>query len=252
MKKQILDKIKELEKKYNVKIIWAIESGSRAWKFASKDSDYDIRCMHISNKEDYLGLDETKKQINYMKGDLDIESWDIKKFASLMLKSNPQIAEWLRSPIIYKDSEIRKTLKQIFDKGCSLDFLKIHYLRMAKQNYGKYIKEKKKSSCKKYLYVLRGIACSRYIEKNKKLPPLPYSEIIPYLPKYIQDFFNTCVIKKNESEGKVIETKQKIINFIEKSFKKIPENKKLKTKKRDFKEKEKLNRYVVKTILNTK
>ncbi|MFH1566022.1 MAG: nucleotidyltransferase domain-containing protein, partial [bacterium] len=45
MKNKILPKLKWIEKKYNVKIAWAIESGSRAWGFESEDSDYDVRCM---------------------------------------------------------------------------------------------------------------------------------------------------------------------------------------------------------------
>lgn len=245
MKQKIISKLKELEEQYNVKILWAIESGSRAWKFASKDSDYDIRCMHISDREDYLGLQDVPKQINFSNGKLDIESWDIKKFASLMLKSNPQIAEWLRSPIVYRDSKTRKNLKKMFDNGCSLEFLKTHYLRMAKQNYQKYIKDKYRSPCKKYLYVLRGIACAEYISKENKLPPLPYEKVICYLPKYVQKFFQECVSKKNKTEGEMIEPQKEIESFIEKSFNKIPN----KIKNKDFRDKDKLNKYVVETIL---
>src|SRR3990167_6851627 len=104
MKKAILESIKELEKKHGVRILWAVESGSRAWGFASEDSDYDIRCMHLGKLDNYLGLSLPPQQINLVEDVLDIESWDIKKFAKLALKSNPQIAEWLRSPIVYIDS----------------------------------------------------------------------------------------------------------------------------------------------------
>lgn len=52
MKNQILKVIKETEKRHGIKIIWAVESGSRAWGFASEDSDYDIRCMHIGKRDD--------------------------------------------------------------------------------------------------------------------------------------------------------------------------------------------------------
>src|SRR3989344_8486435 len=105
-KNKIILKLKGLEKEYNIKILWAIESGSRAWGFASEDSDFDVRCMHIGRKEDYLGLFPPKPQINFSNSKLDIESWDIKKFAELTLKSNPQIAEWLRSPVVYIESNI--------------------------------------------------------------------------------------------------------------------------------------------------
>src|SRR3989344_4920872 len=125
MKKQVLDAIKEIEKKHKVKILWAIESGSRAWRFASQDSDYDIRCMHIGNLDGYIGLDDSPKQINLNKNNLDVESWDIRKFVELSIKSNPQIAEWLRSPIVYIDSPIRKQLKKYLKGTKKIDWKSI-------------------------------------------------------------------------------------------------------------------------------
>ncbi|MDO8459944.1 MAG: nucleotidyltransferase domain-containing protein, partial [Nanoarchaeota archaeon] len=200
MRKEIIKVLKEMEKKHNVKVLLAIESGSRAWGFASNDSDYDIRCMHVGRVNDYLGLYNPPQQINLSKDNLDIESWDIQKFTQLCLKSNPQIAEWLRSPIIYFDSPVRKKFKEYFDKGCSLEFLRQHYIRMSTQNYHKYMGIGMSHSCKKYLYVLRGIACACYIEKEKALPPLPYKDVISYLPEHVQRFFERCVIQKNTTE----------------------------------------------------
>lgn len=218
MKKEILSKLKKIEKENNIKIIWAIESGSRAWGFSSNDSDYDIRCMHIGKLDNYLGLFPPPQQINLFEDNLDIESWDIQKFVKLCLKSNPQIAEWLRSPIVYLDSSIRKKFKEYFDAGCSLKFLKQHYLRMAKQNYHKYMGIGMSHSCKKYLYVLRGIACAKYIEGENKLPPLPYKQVILYLPEYVQKFFEKCVIQKNTTEKAQIISDKKISDFIETSL----------------------------------
>ncbi len=241
--KEITKLIKEAEKKHKVKILWAIESGSRAWGFASKDSDYDIRCMHIGRLDNYLGLSPPPQQINIVKDNLDLESWDIKKFAELTLKSNPQIAEWLRSPIIYIDSSIRKKFKGYFDEGCSLEFLRQHYLRMAKQNYHKYMGVGMSHSSKKYLYVLRGIACALFIEKEKKLPPLPYKKVLPYLPNYAGNFFERCVIQKNTTEKAEIMADERISHFIESalrlSFDKVDTR---------FRKTEELNKYLIKII----
>ncbi len=242
-KNEILKIIKETERKYKVKIIWAIESGSRAWKFASKDSDYDIRCMHIGNLDNYLSLDKFPQQINLIEEDFDLESWDIRKFTELSIKSNPQIAEWLRSPIVYIDSPIRKKFKKYFDEGCSLEFLRPHYIRMAKRNYNKYMEIGISNSCKKYLYVLRGIACSIYIEKNKELPPLSYKEVIGYLPIYVKEFFEECVIQKNTTEKAEIlvdESVSKFIgDFLNQPFERVD------TRFRKFKE---LNKYLIEII----
>jgi len=245
MKIKILNAIKELEKNHKIKIVWAIESGSRAWGFASADSDYDIRCMHIGKLDNYLGIVQPPQQVNLVKGNLDLESWDIKKFVELSLKSNPQIAEWLRSPIIYRDSKIRKQFKKYFDEGCSLDFLRQHYIRMAKQNYHKYMEVGLLHSCKKYLYILRGIACSIYIKKERKLPPLPYKKVIKYLPKEINQFFERCVIQKNTTEKTKIISDKNITKFIESHV-----NQKFSKVDINFKKKDELNKYLIKTIKN--
>ena len=242
MKEKILKALKEIEKKNNVKIVMVIESGSRAWGFASKDSDYDVRCMHVGKIKDYLGLNTPAKQINFVEEDLDIESWDVKKFAELTLSSNPQIAEWLRSPIIYVDLGLKKKFKEIFDTGCSYEFLRLHYLRMAKQNYHKYMGIGLNHSCKKYLYVLRGIACAKYIEKENKLPPLPYKEVIPFLPKFAEVFFEKCVVKKNSTEKAEILADSKVVAFIEESIGKVG------SVDQTFSEKDALNSLLVSSI----
>jgi predicted nucleotidyltransferase len=247
MNKVILSKLKKIEREYNVQIIWAIESGSRAWGFTSKDSDYDVRCMHIGKEQDYLGLFPPPKQINLMEDNIDIESWDIKKFSELTLRSNPQIAEWLRSDIVYINSPIRRGFRKIFDEGCSLDYLKYHYLRMAKQNYYKYIRNELVHNCKKYLYVLRALACAKFIEKEGRLPPLPYKNVIHYLPKNIQKFFIRCVIEKNTTENAKIISDKIILKFIESNV-----NKNIPKKEFDFKKTLSLNKYLVKIISSQK
>ena len=245
MKNQILKIIKKLEKKNKVKVVWAIESGSRAWGFASKDSDYDIRCMHICKLDNYLGLNPLPLQINLTNNNLDLESWDIKKFAELCLKSNPQIAEWLRSPIVYIDSTIKKQFKKYFDEGCSLEFLRHHYIRMSKQNYHKHMGVGISHLCKIYLYVLRGIACSIYIKKENKLPPLPYKEVINYLPERIRKFFEKCIVQKNTTEKAEIIADENVSKFIESYISQALD--KINT---TFKKRNELNKYLIQTIKN--
>ena len=220
MRKIIIERLKELEKENDVKILFAIESGSRAWEFHSKDSDYDVRCIHVSNLDSYLGLKDYDEQIDFLDGELDIVSWDIRKFGRLFIESNPQIAEWLRSPIVYIDSPIRKKFLELFDKSCDLDYLQKHYVSMSKQNFHKYIESGLTDSCKKYLYVLRAIGCSEYIKKKRELPPLPYSEVIKYLPNDISKFFEKCVVAKEKSEKTGITNQSEIMDYIRDYLKK--------------------------------
>ena len=98
-------------------------------------------------------------------------------------------------------------------------------------------------SCKKYLYVLRGIACAVYIEKEKKLPPLPYKEVISYLPEYVQKFFEKCIIQKNTTEKAEIMTDERVSHFIETSL-----NQRFTKVDTRFRRVETLNKYLINII----
>lgn len=103
MQNVIEEQLKEIEEKENVKIIYCVESGSRAWGFASPDSDYDVRFIYVRNKEDYLKLNKNRDVIEWRLDDvLDINGWDIQKALRLLYKSNPTLIEWSMSPIVYK------------------------------------------------------------------------------------------------------------------------------------------------------
>ena len=79
MEEIIINKLNEIEQKENIDIILAVEAGSRAWGFASKDSDYDVRFIYIRKLEEYLKLEKTKDIIEWQLDDvLDINGWDIK------------------------------------------------------------------------------------------------------------------------------------------------------------------------------
>lgn len=98
----ILFHLKEIEARENVRIVFACESGSRAWGFPSSDSDYDVRFLHVRPVEWYLSIDKKRDVIERpVNGGLDINGWDLKKALRLFRKSNPPLLEWLGSPILY-------------------------------------------------------------------------------------------------------------------------------------------------------
>ena len=102
MKDKIVNKLNEVEKEEKVTILYAVESGSRGWGFASKDSDYDVRFIYIHPLDWYLSIAEKRDVIGYSLSNLlDMSGWDIKKVLQLFNKSNPPLYEWLTSPIVY-------------------------------------------------------------------------------------------------------------------------------------------------------
>src|SRR6187549_3465126 len=98
---QINSILKQIETKNQIKILYACETGSRAWGFPSPDSDYDIRFIYMHERDWYLSLSQRKDSIEFMEGDLDITGWDLRKCLILLKKSNAPLIERLQSPVEY-------------------------------------------------------------------------------------------------------------------------------------------------------
>ena len=128
IEKEIQENLDEIERKHNVKILYAIESGSRAWGFASPDSDYDVRFIYLQNLEDYLRIDQGKDVIEWQLDEvLDINGWDLKKALLAFGRANPNVMEWAGSPIVYRKTdewdEIYKVAKEYFSNKASIPYL---------------------------------------------------------------------------------------------------------------------------------
>jgi len=112
MEQTIVRKLHEIEKNEHVRILLAVESGSRALGFPSTDSDYDVRFIYIRQKEDYLRLEKTRDVIELPLDDvLDINGWDLQKTLRLFRKSNPTLFEWFSSPIVYMETPFAETFR---------------------------------------------------------------------------------------------------------------------------------------------
>lgn len=177
-KEIIVKKLKEIEKAEKVKILYAVESGSRAWGFESKNSDYDVRLIYIHSLDWYLSINHKRDVIERLKLPLDLSGWDVRKALNLFRNSNPPLYEWLRSPIIYWEEgtfaqKLRDYASQFYSPSACLN----HYLSMAKGNFKKYLTAKK-VRIKKYFYVLRPILACIWIENRKDLPPMEFEKLL--------------------------------------------------------------------------
>ncbi len=178
----IMSELQKIEKEEKVKILYACESGSRAWGFPSKDSDYDVRFIYIRPVEWYLSIfdkrDVIERPINNM---LDINGWDLKKALQLFRKSNPPLLEWLQSPIKYYESySIAEQIRGISPLTFSPKSCMYHYLNMAKGNYREYL-QGEQVKIKKYFYVLRPILACCWIEKYNSMAPIQFDRLVESL-----------------------------------------------------------------------
>lgn len=178
MKSNIINKLSEIEKSENVIILHAIESGSRAWGFASPDSDYDVRFIYVRPKNNYLRLEKKRDVIEWEINDIyDINGWDISKFLQLTHNSNPTVFEWLNSPVIYHSHDIIKEISPELNKYFSCKSGLHHYLNTALSTTNKYLKNKE-IKLKKYFYVIRPILACKWIIEKQTPPPVLFQELV--------------------------------------------------------------------------
>lgn len=175
---EIQAKLLEIEKKEQVKVLFAVESGSRAWGFASPDSDYDVRFVYIRKQEDYLRLDGPRDVIEWQLDEvLDINGWDLKKALQQFHRGNATLFEWGNSPIVYKKTLLWEKIYQPAQLYFSKKAAVSHYYGTACSAFQKHLQQEK-VKYKKYFYALRPLLACRYIEQYKKAPPVPFGELL--------------------------------------------------------------------------
>ena len=206
MKERIVSKLREIEQIYNVGILLAVESGSRAWGFASPDSDYDVRFIYVRKKNDYLRLEEVRDVIELpISSELDINGWDLQKALRLLYKSNPTVFEWLSSPLIYLETEYAKDLRKLAPSYFSPQRSLYHYVHMAEGNYREYLRGETVKA-KKYFYVLRPVLACNWILDKGTPPPMLFSDLAAAeLPNALESTVDSLMdLKMNSPEIKEI------------------------------------------------
>lgn len=178
MRADIMASMVAIEARHNVTILFACESGSRGWGFASPDSDYDVRFIYVNRLPWYLTVSQGRDVIEEpISGDLDINGWDLRKALQLLRKSNPTLLEWLRSPIVYReDAQVAARLKALAEDGFSAVSGYNHYVSMAKRNLREHLYADE-VRYKKYLYVLRPLLAARWIREGRGVPPMRFAEL---------------------------------------------------------------------------
>lgn len=179
----IRNQLKDIERNKSVEILYAVESGSRAWGFASPDSDYDIRFIYKHDLEYYLSLWDKPDTIEFMTAeDLDGSGWDLRKTVKLVAKSNASLLEWLHSPVVYYENEdfmsaLRNLARDTFSPIACMH----HYLGTTKTFMLACMQEHVK--LKSYFYALRTALAGKWIIENNTFPPVDFMELLPIAPQ---------------------------------------------------------------------
>lgn len=221
IRQEIMRRLAKAEKEEGVRILFAIESGSRAWGFASPNSDYDVRFIYAHPEDWYYAVDleERRDVIEYtITDEIDLNGWDIRKALKLFWKSNPAFIEWIQSPIKYIElnsfaERARKLLPKVYVQESGI----YHYRSMAKSNRNRYLRAEM-VPLKKYFYVLRPLLAVRWIEKFNTAAPIEFEKLLQMIDdkKELLNEIDLLLAKKRDAPEMGLAEPVAIINaFVE-------------------------------------
>ncbi len=214
----IQNELTKIEEAQDIEILYACESGSRAWGFPSPDSDYDVRFIYRHPREKYLSIHPPEDNINlFITKDLDFNGWEVRKALHLFGKSNVSLYEWMQSDTIYQQKTDFLTLlqglaPQYFSPRAAIH----HYLGIARNTYEGALQEPE-VKIKKYFYALRTILSACWIAQHQEIPPLRFQKLLPLIgdPKLLAIIEDLLSQKTQAMEGETIAPEPYVDQFIE-------------------------------------
>ncbi|TAM33453.1 MAG: nucleotidyltransferase domain-containing protein [Rhodanobacter sp.] len=222
----VLDRLADIERRENVRILYACESGSRGWGFASPGSDYDVRFIFVRPLNQYLRLYPPRDVIEVAPGPVfDVNGWDLKK-ALLLAKGNATVVEWLSSPIVYRAES--GFLAEMHNAAASVhrpERLFHHYVHMARGNYREYL-QGEVVRAKKYLYVLRPVLAALWVIERKDAPPMAFETLVDEMmtdPVVKADIAELLVMKRTAGEREYFPRRPVLNRFLEDAFVRLDE-----------------------------
>lgn len=177
IRQRVMQALTEIEVQHDVKVLFACESGSRGWGFASPDSDYDVRFIYVHRLSWYLAVEAGRDVIELpISDELDVNGWELRKALRLLRRANPVLLEWLDSPVVYRQDVAAERLRRLAPACFSPLRGRYHYLSMAKKNFRGYL-QGDSVRLKKYLYVLRPLLAVRWIDMGLGRPPMRFADL---------------------------------------------------------------------------
>ena len=154
-------------------LVFATVSGAHLYGFASADSDWDLRGVHVLPIEEVAGLNDREETIEDSPEvtsdgfELDLVTHDIEKFMRLMLKRNGYVLEQVFSPLIVATTPEHEKLKALA-KDCITRHHAHHYLGFARTQWGLFLKDTPRK-VKPLLYVYRVLFTGIHLMRTGRI-----------------------------------------------------------------------------------
>lgn len=221
MENQIKKQLADIEQRHDVRILYACESGSRAWGFPSPDSDYDVRFIYVHPKNWYLELQKKSDSLEFPISDLlDFGGWDLKKALLLSTKSNAPLIEWVQSPIVYLDSsDFEDLLKDAVLSHFSPIRTMHHYLSMSNK-YIESCKNQQDLKLKKLFYTIRSVISGMWIRETSHAPTMFMPDMFSVVDAvYLDQIWELIRLKLSCNEDYIHTDEPELFAYLKKQHK---------------------------------
>jgi uncharacterized protein len=220
--KQIQNILTQLSQEKAIEILYACETGSRAWGFPSPDSDYDIRFIYMHKRDWYLMLNEQKDTIEQMIGDFDVTGWDVRKCLGLLKKSNVPLIERFQSPIEYmNDAGFRDEFKNLIEQYYSPIAVFYHHYSLA-TNFWEDLKDKEEMKLKSFFYLVRSLLSCNWITHDDTVLPMQIEGLFKYIDDDLKNRFRELIkLKATVGEKYLHKVDADLFEWIKTMFEKL-------------------------------
>jgi predicted nucleotidyltransferase len=178
---EIETRLAAVEAEDGVRLLLAIESGSRAWGFPSPDSDYDVRFLYVRPRRDYLALSPVRDVIEReIVDEIDLNGWDVRKALGLMLRNNSVLSEWIESPIRYRDPHpVIARMAELKDRHFDPNGFALHYAKLGRTAITRWMQDAHEVAVKRYFYALRPALAIRVLRRDpSRRPPMQLQQLM--------------------------------------------------------------------------
>jgi len=203
MQTRISATLRQLEAAHGIRILYAAESGSRAWGFPSPGSDYDVRFIYCHPVAWYLTLDAGPDTLSFPVEDLlDLGGWELRKALQLLRAANAAPFEWLQSPIVYYEAPgFRAGLAPLLPRAFNLRAGLHHYLGLVRRGLETDLTTEP-VRLKRLFYALRPALAARWIRVRQSVPPMQFAELAELLPSELHADVTQLLHLKAEADEK--------------------------------------------------
>lgn len=170
--------LSDLARQHECNILFASESGSRAWGLLSPDSDFDVRFIYAHPLKWYLSIDDHRDTIETVfPDDIDMAGWELRKSLRVFSTCSIPLNEQIQSPIVYGGVEsfqdrLRNLIPHYFNKKRAMHY----YMKTADQALEGM--DGLSIGLNRFFYAARPLLACQWIESKSSMPPTEFKSLL--------------------------------------------------------------------------